>query len=111
METTANILYLKTPETKKIIINKKRAIGILIYFLEILTFLFETFWYLKFSTLSFKTNKTTKTIFLYKKGNANDPSAWRPIGLTSTLHRLFTGTIARSINSLQNKINIFSLAI
>jgi hypothetical protein len=41
--------------------------------------------------------KTTRTVFLFKKGDPDSPSSWRPIGITSTIQRLFTCTMSRSI--------------
>ena len=48
--------------------------------------------------------KRTKTIMLYKKGDPSRPENWRPIGLTSTMYRIFSATLASFILS-ENKIN------
>jgi len=52
--------------------------------------------------------KTTRTVMLYKKGDANKPENWRPIGITSTVYRIFTCSIARSITNINRKTPIFN---
>jgi len=51
--------------------------------------------------------KTTKTIMIYKKDNPNLPNNWRPIGITSTLYRLFTCSISNSLLQLNKKVKLF----
>ena len=41
---------------------------------------------------------------LYKKGDPSDPANWRPIGITSTLYRIFTSHISNFIQK-ENKNN------
>ena len=52
--------------------------------------------------------KTTRTVMIYKKGDANKPENWRPIGITSTVYRIFTCSIARSITNINRKTPIFN---
>jgi hypothetical protein len=51
--------------------------------------------------------KTSRTIFIYKKGDPDQPSNWRPIGITSTIHRLFTCTVARAITAIATNSRLF----
>ena len=48
--------------------------------------------------------RRTKTIMLYKKNDPSKPENWRPIGLTSTMYRIFTATLSGYILS-ENKLN------
>ena len=47
--------------------------------------------------------KNTKTIMLYKKGDPSIPKNWRPIGITSTMYRVFAAYISGFILN-ENKI-------
>ena len=48
--------------------------------------------------------KNTKTVMLYKKDDPSIPKNWRPIGLTSTMYRIFAATLSKWIIS-ENKLN------
>ena len=47
--------------------------------------------------------KNTKTIMLYKKGDPSIPKNWRPIGITSTMYRVFAAHLSGFILN-ENKI-------
>ena len=49
----------------------------------------------------------TKTIMLYKKSDPNLPGNWRPIGITSTMYRVFTAHISAFINIENKKKDVF----
>jgi hypothetical protein len=58
-----------------------------------------------------ETWKTSKTVFLYKKGDSSIPSNWRPITITSCLYRLYMAMNATHIQMKMHKqdnIRIFS---
>ena len=52
--------------------------------------------------------KRLKTILLYKKGNAEELSAWRPITLSPTLYRITMCHIARVIQTLNTERRLIS---
>ena len=45
---------------------------------------------------------------IYKKGDVNDPSNWRPISISNSIYRIFSCTWARAINAFNGRVNIFS---
>jgi hypothetical protein len=58
-----------------------------------------------------ETWKTSKTVFLYKKGDSSVAANWRPITITSCLYRLYMAMNATSIQMKMHKqdnIRIFS---
>ena len=54
--------------------------------------------------------KTTKTVMLYKKNNPEEPANWRPIGITSTMYRIFTAHLAKFIQGENKRNPIFHRA-
>ena len=52
--------------------------------------------------------KESNMNLIYKKGDVSDPSNWRPICISNASYRIFSCICARSINFLNNQIQIFS---
>ena len=50
--------------------------------------------------------KQAKTIPIYKDGNEDDPSNYRPISLSSILNRLFEKVMYNRLKSFFNKHNV-----
>jgi hypothetical protein len=43
--------------------------------------------------------KTSTTVLIYKKGDPNDISNWRPIAIMRTIYKLFAGVLARRLTT------------
>ena len=52
--------------------------------------------------------KTAKTVFLYKGGEEEDPRAWRPITMMTTLYRIITAHMARCIQVANKRHQMIS---
>jgi hypothetical protein len=52
--------------------------------------------------------KEARTILLHKKGDPDDVENWRPISITNCIYRIFTCLLARSIQNINSKVEIFS---
>jgi hypothetical protein len=46
--------------------------------------------------------KTSTTVMIYKKGDTNGISNWRPIAIIRTLYKLFAGVLARRLKTWLN---------
>ena len=51
--------------------------------------------------------KNSKTIMIYKKDDPSLPKNWRPIGITSTMYRIFSATLSSFILSENKRKHIF----
>ena len=52
--------------------------------------------------------KISKTIMLYKKGDPQSPANWRPIGLTSTMYRMWSSHMSRFMQRENSRHQLFA---
>jgi hypothetical protein len=52
--------------------------------------------------------KEARTILLYKKGDRNTITSWRPISITNCIYRIFTCLMARSFQAMNHKHQIYT---
>jgi hypothetical protein len=52
--------------------------------------------------------KEARTILLHKKGDPGEIQNWRPISITNCIYRIFTCLLARAIQNINSKVEIFS---
>jgi hypothetical protein len=52
--------------------------------------------------------KEARTILLYKKGDRNAITNWRPISITNCVHRIFTCLIAKSFQEMNWKYQVYT---